>query len=74
MSMRAFDAQVGNLQAAIRACREQYLFIPALMLLYAAIDGMAWCVRQNVTGDVTEEDFEKWVETCVFERPLELVT
>lgn len=30
---------------------------------------MAWCVRQNVTGDVTEEDFEKWVETYVFERP-----
>jgi hypothetical protein len=39
------------------------------MLLYSAIDGMAWCVRQNLTGDVTEEDFEKWVEIYVLEGP-----
>jgi hypothetical protein len=59
MSMRAFEGQLESLQTAIRICREQRLVIPGLMLLYAVIDGMAWCVRDDLTGDVTEGDFKR---------------
>ena len=67
MSIQAFELQVENLLRAIRLSRDQGLLIPALMLIYSTIDGMAWCVRANSNGNVTEADFENWVETYMFQ-------
>ena len=58
-----FNQHVDNLLRAMRLCLDEKLFIPALMLLYATVDGLAWCVRANRDGDVTGRDFIQWVET-----------
>jgi hypothetical protein len=67
MAYAQFESQTAGLLEAIRLCRSRQLTIPALMLLYATIDGMAWCARKNDDHDVTEEDFKAWVERYMFE-------
>ena len=67
MLIAAFERQVDDLLRATRGCLEQGLLVPALMLAYATIDGMAWCVRANPDGSVIEADFENWVETYIFQ-------
>ena len=58
-----FNQHVDNLLRAMRLCVDEKLFIPALMLLYATVDGLAWCVRADTDGDVTRNDFIRWIET-----------
>ena len=62
-----FESQTARLLDAIHLCRSHGLTIPALMLVYATIDGMAWCARKHAEGDVTENDFTGWVETYMFQ-------
>jgi len=51
-----------ELLQAIRACSEQRLFGPALILLYAGIDMMASLSRRPDAKHVERKDFLKWVE------------
>ena len=62
MALEAFESQTTDLIVAIRLCQSNGLTIPVLMLLYSAIDGMAWCARRDAERDVTEADFTEWAE------------
>lgn len=43
-------------------CREKVYLTPALILIYAEIDHMAWLDRPDTHDDVKSEDFENWVD------------
>jgi hypothetical protein len=72
---KAVEEQAVKLLRAIELCFAQELYVAALVLLYSAIDGMAWldrpsddiCVAEVRAGarrdalDVTQGDFETWV-------------
>ena len=58
------DRQVARLTKAIRLLWEQgdEGVLPALILVFATIDGLAWLQRRNRTGESDGADFQKWVE------------
>ena len=58
-------AQVYDLCNAIGACLDQSprLAIPALVLVYAAIDGMAWVSIADGRDDVNGLDFQAWAKS-----------
>jgi hypothetical protein len=55
-----FDRHAKTLLRAIDLCRNNQCVIPAMMLLYAGIDGMAWLFREHEQESNTA-DFKKWV-------------
>ena len=60
---QALDFQIQKLIKAIQLLRDESLILPALMLFYATIDGLAWLQRKNQQGESTHCDFETWVDT-----------
>jgi hypothetical protein len=62
---RVLELQLTRLTKAIRLLREHEqpdLMLPALMILYATIDGLGWLERKDLNGDSTSEDFRSWVD------------
>lgn len=59
---QTLDRQVVRLTKAIHLLWDQDLVVPALMLLYATIDGLAWLQRRNPKGDSDGDDFRGWVD------------
>ncbi len=57
-----FDVHASKLLDAIQLCRAKALLVPALILLYSAIDGMAWLSLPEQDETVRRGDFESWVE------------
>jgi hypothetical protein len=51
-----------KLRVATNLCLENGLMMPALMLLYATIDCMAWLDRDLSHDDVKRDDFLRWVD------------
>lgn len=47
---------------AAQLCAERGLHLPALMILYAGIDAMAWAGRPRGSPDVTRQNFIDWCE------------
>lgn len=59
--LNKFDQHAEHLTAAIRLCLEQKYIVPAMMLLFAGIDGMAWLHREH-EGINNSDDFMQWVD------------
>jgi hypothetical protein len=57
--------QVIDLWNGIDLCLSQAprMAVPALVLLYAGIDGMAWVSIADDRDDVTEDDFRAWTNS-----------
>jgi len=62
MSQETFERNVQELLTAIKICLESGLRLPALLVLYAGIDIMAWLDRPSGQADVQRRDFITWVE------------
>jgi hypothetical protein len=58
---KAFDHHAAHLLGAIRLCLECGYIVPAMMLTFAAIDGMAWMYREH-EGPSNGNDFKKWTD------------
>lgn len=68
---KEFQSHVRTLLKAIDVCLKEKLHVPACMLIYAGIDGMAWLQLPQQTYNVGMSDFVKWVEKYfVVESPL----
>ena len=52
-----------HLLGAISKCVRGGFHLPALILIYATIDAMAWLDRDEKAEDVTRRDFVQWVGT-----------
>jgi hypothetical protein len=52
-----------HLLGAISKCIRSGYQLPALILMYSAIDIMAWLDRDEKASDVTRSDFIRWAET-----------
>jgi hypothetical protein len=48
---------------SIELCLAHGLFVPALVLFYSAIDGLAWLCMPADKEEVTRDDFVGWVDT-----------
>ena len=67
-----FDNHAAHLLGAIRLCLKHEFIVPAMMLTYAGIDGMA-CLHREHTGQTnTGDDFKKWVDPCEVRRVVRL--
>lgn len=63
MPNSTLEAQAHYLISSIQLCLENRFVAPSLMLIYAAIDIMAWLERDETHPDVQRDDFIRWVET-----------
>lgn len=52
-----FDPQFATMKDCVAAGR----YLPALVLVYAAIDALAWLDRRDHAADVERDDFQSWV-------------
>jgi hypothetical protein len=59
---QVLDFQLARLTKAIHLLWDEDLVIPALMLLYATIDGLAWLQRKDLKGNSNSGDFRDWVD------------
>lgn len=59
--LQKFDNHAEHLLGAIRLCLQHKYIVPAMMLIFAGIDGMAWLYREH-EGRNNREDFQHWVE------------
>ena len=57
----AFDHHAAHLLGAIRLCLQCGYIVPAMMLTFAAIDGMAWMYREH-EGPSNGDDFKTWTD------------
>src|SRR4051812_24453198 len=66
-ALAVLDRQVARLTKAIRLLWEQgdEGVLPALILVFATIDGLAWLQRRNRAGDSDGADFQRWVELYI---------
>ncbi len=62
MSQEGFERNVEELLTAAEICFRSGLRLPALLVLYAGIDIMAWLDRPSGQADVQRRDFIAWVE------------
>lgn len=62
---KRLDQAVQDLLDAVELCMERRLHLPALTLMHAGIDAMAWLMRPAGQADVHEKDFLCWVERFV---------
>lgn len=56
----SFDVHATVMLDAVQLCRAKGLLVPALILLYAAIDGLAWLSLRDESALVQHKDFEAW--------------
>jgi len=63
MDTTALEKHIDHLLTAIETCIANKFTLPALILMYSAIDTMAWLNRDEEHEDVTRSDFILWVET-----------
>ncbi len=59
--LQKFDDHVTHLLGAIRLCLQHKYIVPAMMLTFAGIDGMAWLYREHEEPN-KGIDFERWVD------------
>src|SRR5262245_19103334 len=59
----AVNRQLSQILSSVRLLLDKELVVSALIILYAAIDGLSWLQRADVTGDSTSDDFRRWVKT-----------
>jgi len=57
-----FEAQIAHLFLSIMFCLHEGYRFPALILIYSAIDTLAWLDRDESHVDVQRSDFIRWVE------------
>jgi len=62
MSQETFERNVQELLTVVDMCLKSGLRLPALLVLYAGIDIMAWLDRPSGQADVQRRDFITWVE------------
>jgi len=62
MSQEGFERNVQELLTSVEICLKSGLRLPALLVLYAGIDIMAWLNRPSGQTDVQRRDFIAWVE------------
>src|SRR6266849_560944 len=58
----AFEVHVNVLLDAIQVCCAKGLLVPALILLYAAMVGLAWLNLSDENEAVQRIDFETWAD------------
>lgn len=59
--LQKFDNHAEHLLGAIRLCLQRKYTVPAMMLIFAGIDGMAWLYREH-EGRNNATDFQQWVD------------
>lgn len=59
--LQKFDRHAEHLLGAIRLCLQYKYIVPAMMLIFAGIDGMAWLYREH-EGRNNREDFQQWMD------------
>jgi len=57
-------------QRAIKLCMSEHLWLPALVLVYALIDAMAWIARDPAKEYVTQNDFVTWCNRYLLIPPM----
>lgn len=62
MSKEYFDRQISDLLNSVQLCFDKELILPGLILLYAAIDAMAWLSKPN-ESDAVGKSFQNWVKS-----------
>ena len=63
MDATTLEKHTDHLLTAIETCIANKFTLPALILMYSAIDIMAWLNRDEEHEDVTRSDFILWAET-----------
>jgi len=58
---KVFDHHAAHLLGAIRTCLQGGYIVPAMMLTFAGIDGMAWMYRTH-EGPSNGNDFKEWTD------------
>ncbi len=75
---QALQFQLTKLRRAVELLLKDGLVLPALMLFFATVDGLAWLARKNPDGDSTGDDFEQWVDRYLLpswpDRPAEVTS
>jgi hypothetical protein len=61
MTRESYEDGVRQLQEGISLSFHAEFYIPSLILLYSAIDIMAWLNRSETHDEVSRGDFKKWV-------------
>jgi hypothetical protein len=61
MSQEGFERNVQELLTSVEICLKSRLRLPALLILYAGIDIIAWLDRPSGQADVQRKDFIAWV-------------
>ncbi len=59
--LQKFDRHAEHLLGAIRLCLQHKYTVPAMMLIFAGIDGMAWLYREHERRN-NATDFQQWVD------------
>ena len=59
--LQKFDQHARHMIGAIRLCFEHKYIVPAMMLVMAGIDGMAWLYREHAERN-NSADFRQWVD------------
>jgi hypothetical protein len=62
MSKQAIETHINQLIGAIQLTLDAKKHLPALILIYSAIDVLAWLNRPYSNLDVTRDDFILWVD------------
>jgi len=62
MSEQAIETNINELIGAIQLTLEAKKHLPTLILIYSAIDVLAWLNRPHANLDVTRNDFILWVD------------
>src|SRR5262249_30822299 len=63
-----FDRQCLHVIQAARLCQQNGFIIPAMMIIYASTDGMAWSFREH-EGENRGKDFMEWVDQFWITEP-----
>ena len=65
--LQKFDQHVELLLGAIRLCLRHKYLVPAMMLIFAGIDGMAWLYREHERQN-KPADFKGWLELFMIDH------
>jgi hypothetical protein len=60
LSKQVIESNFDKYYLGIKICREKELITQALILLYSAIDTMAWLIREKSKEDSDGKDFIEW--------------
>lgn len=68
-AIEQLERKIWGLFHAVKACLDERLWEPGLILFYSVVDALAWLDCPREQADVTRADFMKWVTTYLLPIP-----